>query len=103
MSLSGGVFSLVDSTPCKDWTMCPLIFSTAWGQYFAVFEYVSPGHVSKFSFLIALSHVDLPGNHTAACMYRTSASTIGRLYALCAEGVVCLFMCGALETSQLVS
>ena len=88
MSLGGGVFFLVDLTPCKDWTMCPLIVSTARGQYFAAFEYVSPDHVSKIPFLIDLRHVDLTGNPAAACMYRTSASTLGRLYELCAEGVV---------------
>ena len=71
--------------------MCPLIVSNACGQYFASFEYSSPGHVSKFPFLIYLSHVDLTGNPTTACMYRTSASTLGRSYALCSERFVCLF------------
>ena len=86
----GRIF-LVDRIPCEDWTIFPLIFSTARGQYFAAWGYVSPGHVSNFPFLIALSHVELIGNPAAACMYRTSAYTLGRLYALCAEGVVCLF------------
>ena len=35
--------------------------------------------------------MDLTGNPDAACMYRTSASTLGRSYTLFAEGVVCLF------------
>ena len=71
--------------------MYPLIVSTARGQYFAALDYVSPGHVSTFPFFIALSHVDLTGNPAATCMYRTSASTLGRLYALCTEVVVCIF------------
>ena len=70
---------LVDLTPCKDCTICPLIVSTARGKYFAALEYVNPGHVAKFTFLIALSHVDFTGNPAAACMYRTKASTLGRL------------------------
>ena len=32
MCLCGGVFFLVDRTPCEDWNMCPLIVSTARGQ-----------------------------------------------------------------------
>ena len=71
--------------------MFPLIFFIVRGQNFAVFEYVSPGHVSKCPFLIDLIRVDLTGNTDAACMYRTIASTFGRLYALYAEGVVCIF------------
>ena len=103
-SLGVGVYFLVDRTPCEYWTMCPLIFSTACGKYFAAFEYVSPGYVSKCSFLIALSHIYLTGNPTTACMYHTSVSTLGRLYALCTEGVFfASLMCGALETPQLVS
>ena len=39
----------------------------------------------------SLSHVYLTRNPDAACMHRTSASTLGILYALYAEGVVCLF------------
>ena len=83
---------MVDRTPCKDWTMCDLIVSTAHGKYFSALEYVSPGHVSKFPFFISLSHMDLTGNPNAACMYRTSASTLGRSYALYDERVVCLFV-----------
>ena len=71
--------------------MFPLIISTACGQYFAVFEYFGSGHVSKFPSFIALSHVDLTGNPSATCMYRTSASTLGRSYALYSEGVIFLF------------
>ena len=66
--LGGGVFFLVDCTPCEDWTMYPLIVSTARGQYFAALDYVSPGHVSTFPLYIALSHVDLAGNPDASCM-----------------------------------
>ena len=82
---------MVDCTPCEDWTMCYLIISTARGQYFAAFEYVSTDHVSKFPLLINLSHVYLTGNPASACMYCTSDYTLGRSYALCAEGVFCLF------------
>ena len=78
----------MDRTPCDDCTMWPLRVSTDCGQYFAAFEYVSPGHVAKFPFLIALIHVDFTGNPAAACMYLTRASKIGRLYALCAAGVI---------------
>ena len=39
--------------------------STARGQYLASLEYVNPSHVSKFSFLIALIHVDLTVNTAA--------------------------------------
>ena len=70
--------------------MCPLNFSTAHEQYFSALEYASPGHGAKFPFLIALSHVDLTGFLAVACIYHTSASTLGRLYALCAAGAVCL-------------
>ena len=88
ISLGGCVFFLVDCTHCKDWTMCPLIVSTARGQYFAPFEYISSVHVSKFPFLIYLSRLDLTGDPAAICMYFTSASKIGRSYALCSEEVV---------------
>ena len=71
--------------------MCTLIVSTACGKYFAALEYVSSGHVSKFPFLFALSHVDFTGKPVATCMYRTSASTLGRSYALYAEEFVCIF------------
>ena len=50
MPLGGGVFFLVDRNPCDDCTMRPLIVSTARGKCFAVFEYVSPVHVSNFPF-----------------------------------------------------
>ena len=70
--------------------MCPLIVSTARGQYLAALEYVSPGHVSKFPLFIALRHVELTGNPDYACMYRTSASTLGKSYAVYAERVVFL-------------
>ena len=70
--------------------MCPFIISTACGKYLATFEYVSPGHVPNFPLCISRSHVDLFGNPDAACMYRTSDTTLGILYALYAEKVVCL-------------
>ena len=70
--------------------MWPLIVSTAYGQYLAAFEYVSPGHVSKLPLFIALSHIDLNGNPDAACMDCTSASTLGRSYVLYSERIVCL-------------
>ena len=79
---------LVDRTPCDDCTIWPLRVSTDCGQYFAAFEYVSPGHVAKFPFLIALIHVDFTGNPAAACMYLTRASELGISYALCAAGVI---------------
>ena len=78
----------MDRTPCDDCTIWPLRFSTDCGQYFAAFEYVSPGHVAKFPFLIVLSHVDFAGNPDAACMYLVRAYKIGRLYTLCAAGVI---------------
>ena len=59
-------------------------------KIFAALDYVSPVHLAKFPFLIALIHVDLTGNPAAACMYHTSDSTIGISYALCAAGVVFL-------------
>ena len=70
--------------------MCHFIVSTARGKYLAAFEYVSPGHVSKFPLFIALSHVDLTGDPDTAFMYLTSASTLGRSYALYSEKVVCI-------------
>ena len=82
MILDGGIFFLVDRTPWEDWTMCPLIVSTARWQYLATLEYVSPGHVSKFPLYITLSHVDLTGNRDATCMYCTSASALGISYTL---------------------
>ena len=98
--LGGGIFFLVDCTPCKDWIVCLLIVSTARGQYFAAFEYFSPVYVSKFSFFIVLSHVELTGNPDAACMYRTSSSTPGISYALYAEGVVFHFGVWYISTSS---
>ena len=56
----------------------------------AAFQYVRPGHVSKFPPFIALIHVDLTGNPDVACIYRTSYSTLGISYALYAERVDCL-------------
>ena len=83
----GGVFFLaldfclcllVDHTTYKDCTICPLIVSTARGQYFAALEYVNPVHVENFPFLISLSYVYFTGNPDAACMYCTRDSTLGR-------------------------
>ena len=71
-------FLLVGLTPCKDWNIFPLIVSTVCGKYLAALEYVNPGHVSKFPFLIDLSHVYLTGNPAATCIYRTRASMLGR-------------------------
>ena len=78
----------MDHNPCDYCTIWPLRVSTDCGQYFAAFEYVSPGHVAKFPFLVSLSHVDFTGNPAAACMYLTRASKLGRLYALCASVVI---------------
>ena len=64
------LFFLVYLTPCEDWTIGPLMVSTACGKYLDALEYVNPGHVSGFPFLIALSHEDLTGNPSAACIYR---------------------------------
>ena len=68
----------MDITPCEDWTIFPLIVSTACGQYLSVLWYVNPGHVAKFSSFIALSHVYLTGNPSVVCMYRARASILGR-------------------------
>ena len=73
------LFFLVDITPCEDWTICTLMISTVCGQYLAALEYVNPGHVSKFPFFIALSHVDLTGSPAGACIYLTRASILVRL------------------------
>ena len=78
----------MDLTPCDDCTIWPLRVSTDCGQYFASFEYVIPGHVAKFPFLIALIHVDFTENPAAACMYLTRDSKLGRSYALCAAGFI---------------
>ena len=78
----------MDHTPCEDCTIWPLRVSTDCGQYFAAFEYVSPGHVANFPFLISLSHVDFTGNPAAACMYLNRDSKLGRPYAFCAAGVI---------------
>ena len=72
------LFFLVGLTPCEDWNICPLIFSTACEKYLDALEYVNPGHVSKFPFLISLSRVDLTGNPAAACIYRTRSYMLGR-------------------------
>ena len=40
------VFSVfLNWTPCLDWTMCPLIFSSADRQYYVELARVSPGQV----------------------------------------------------------
>ena len=52
------LFFLVDLTPCEDWTIFTFIVSTACGKYLTALVYVNSGHISKFLFLIALSHVD---------------------------------------------
>ena len=70
--------------------MVPFIVSNACRQYLDAFEYVSPGQVSKFPIFISLSHVDFNGKPDAACMYRTSSSTLGRSYALYTKIVVLL-------------
>ena len=72
--------------------MCPLIVFTERGQYLSEFQYISPGHDSKLPFFISLSHVYLTGKPDAACLYQTSASSLGRSYALYAERVRCIFV-----------
>ena len=67
-----------------------MIVSTARGEYLALFEYVTPGKLSKFPLIAALSHVDLTGNPDDAYMYRTSDSMLGISYALYADIVVYL-------------
>ena len=39
------IFGLVDQTPCRDWTMCPLVVSSADVQYDVALARVSPGQV----------------------------------------------------------
>ena len=90
MFISGGVFFVVDHKPWEDWTMCTFIALTSRQKYLAAFEYVRSGHISKFPLFIALRHVDLNGNHDASCVYCTSVSTLGRLYALYTEIVAFL-------------
>ena len=90
MLLGGGFFVFVDRTPLEDCTMWHFIVSTSCEKYFDTFEYVRPGHISKFALFIALSHVDLTGNPYATFIYLTSASTLGRSYAMYAERVVFL-------------
>ena len=51
--ICGVVLFLIYSTPWEDWTMWPFIVSTARGQYLDTFEYVRPGHVSNFLFLLS--------------------------------------------------
>ena len=68
----------------------------------SAFEYVSPGHVSKFPLFISLSHVDLTENPDAACMYLTIDSTLGRSYALYSERVVCLLSVVCYSSNSLV-
>ena len=70
--------------------MCPFINYTHRGQYLAAFDYVRPVYVSKYPVFIFLRHVDLTGNPDAACIVCISASTLGRLYALYSDKVVCL-------------
>ena len=57
--------------------------------------------MSKFPDLIALSQVCFVGNPAAACRYLTSASTLGRSYALSAHSDVLFFLCvvGVVESS----
>ena len=71
--------------------MLPFIVSTAREKYLAAFVYVRPDRFPKCPLFIDLGHVDLTRYHTTACMYRTSASTIGRSYTLYADIVICLF------------
>ena len=57
--------------------------------------------MSKLSALIPLSQVCFVGNPAAACRYLTSASTLGRSYALSAHSDVLFFLCvvGVVESS----
>ena len=74
--------------------ICPCWVSSDSGKYFLTANSVSPGHVAKYLDLIALSQVDLVGKPAAAaaCRYLTSASVLGRSYALTTHSCRTAFM-----------
>ena len=75
-------------TPCEDCTICPLRVSTDCGQYFAAFEYFSPGHVAESTFFIAIRYVYFTRNPAGTSMYFTRASKLGKSFAFFAAGEI---------------
>ena len=62
-----GGFGLVDLTPWRFWTRCPMILASAYGQYSVALASVSPGHDEYLPVLMAFNHVERTGYPVAAC------------------------------------
>ena len=74
--------ALVKRKPYQVCAMCPWTISSDFGRYCFTLSQFKPGQVMKFPDFIDFSHVDLTVNPAAACKYLTTASTLGRSYAL---------------------
>ena len=61
-----GGLGLLDLTPCRFWTRCPMMVASADGQYLVELASMSPGHEEQLPELIAFNHVDRTGYPAAA-------------------------------------
>ena len=61
LGVSLGSLGCVDCLPLKDFQMCPFAVASDLGRYFWTSYSVSPGHVERKLFLIAVVIVDVHG------------------------------------------
>ena len=61
LGVSLGYLGCVDCFPLKDFRMCPFAVASDFGRYFCTSCLVSPGHVERKLFLIAVVMVDVHG------------------------------------------
>jgi hypothetical protein len=73
------IFVLIDLTPRRCFLICPCWVLSESGKCFLTVVVVSPGHVTKFPYLIASIHVSLTGNLAAAWRYLIDCWIEGRL------------------------
>ena len=76
--LGGWGLGLVDHTPWRFWTRCPIMVALTEGKYLVTLARVIVGHDDSFSALMAFSHVDRTGYLSAAWRYLIKAATPGR-------------------------
>ena len=73
-----GLDVLVDRTPFRTWSICPLCIGMDRGGWRRSVSGESPGKFTKNRFLRAVSSVDSAGENSAACENATCSAMDGR-------------------------
>ena len=75
--LVDGGLGLVDLTPWRFWTRCPMMVASAYGQYLVAFASISPCHNDKLPAPIDFNHVDWTGYPADAWKYLFKSTMLG--------------------------